>query len=159
MYSAPLAGLIYNLHIYSCAAAVREPAAQQPAASSQQSHAPAHTATVIEAHTHTQRLTQTHERCGLTAQGCAQGASGQRAAAMQPTITPGGGRVSGGFVRVSTGGFDRAFPGGRVEWEIKLDVNRKINPQSSDSDWATYSALESILSDIESAIELSLIHI
>ena len=37
MYSAPLAELIYNLHIYSCAAALTEPAAQQPAASSQQS--------------------------------------------------------------------------------------------------------------------------
>ena len=73
---------------------------------------------------------------------------------MQPTITPGGGRVSGGFVRVSTGGFDRAFPGGRVEWEIKLEVKKKIHPASSDSNWVTYSALESILSDIESAIEM-----
>ena len=57
------------------------------------------------------------------------------------------------------GGFRLAFPGGRVEWEIKLDVNRKINPQSSDSDWVTYSAIESILSDIESAIEIGTLSI
>ena len=31
---------------------------------------------------------------------------------------------------------------------------KKINPASSDSNWVTYSALESILSDIESAIEM-----
>ena len=55
---------------------------------------------------------------------------------------------------MSTGGFDRAFPGGRVEWEIKLEVNKKINPESMDSTWVNYSGLESILSDIESAIEM-----
>ena len=54
----------------------------------------------------------------------------------RPTITPGY-----GFVQVSTyngfestvdcsgvdlqGGFRRAFPGGRVEWEIKLEVKKK----------------------------------
>ena len=46
-----------------------------------------------------------------------------------------------------------------MEWEIKLDVNRKINPQSSDSDWVTYSVLDQILSDIESAIEIGTLSI
>ena len=35
-----------------------------------------------------------------------------------------------------------------------MEVNKKVNSESMDSNWVNYSGLESILSDIESAIEM-----